>query len=254
MQWNKVITEIFGERTKLVFPRFFMSKKNQVTLLIMEKDGKELNIISKFFVWGNAETEWNILTKAYQAGLDVPKPIRIYNNIIFMEYIPGTTLMMLHDKHEEKLPVELLAEWLAKFHKTFSNGDKTLLKGDGMFPNFIFQKESHRLFGVDFEESVEGREIVDVADMMTSLLMSGDSFSAESRKETGKFLYIYLKNHPVEFDREELLHLLLGDMEKRILYVPQMKKKIEGYMEIVKSTGTEFVEKLITETASLSSG
>lgn len=247
MQWNNIITDIFGEGTKLVFPRFFMSKKNQVTLLIMEKEGKELNIISKFFVWGNAATEWDILTKAYNAGLDVPKPIRLYENIIFMEYITGTTLMMLHDNREGRLPVELLAQWLAKFHKTFRNGEKTMLKGDGMFPNFIYQKENHRLIGVDFEESIEGREIVDVADMMTSLLMSGDSFSLESRRETGKFLSVYRENHPVEFDGEELLHLLLRDMERRILYVPQMKEKIEGYMEIVKSAGAGLPEELMAE-------
>lgn len=240
MQWNKIITEIFGEGTKLVFPRFFMSKKNQVTLLIMEKDGKELNVISKFFVWGNAETEWNILTKAYNAGLNVPKPLHLYQNIIFMENIPGTTLLMIHDNREGRLPVELLAAWLAEFHRTFKNGDKTMLKGDGMFPNFIYQRENNRLYGVDFEESVEGREIIDVGDMMTSLLLSGDSFSDESRGEAALFLKIYNENHPVEFEREELGHLILQNMKRRILFVPQMKEKIEGYMEIVKSAGAGF--------------
>ncbi len=250
MQWSKLITDIFGEGTRLVFPRFFMSKKNQVTLLNMEKDGKELNVISKFFVWGNADTEWDILTKAYNAGLDVPKPIRLQENIIFMEYIPGTTLMMLHDNRTDKLPVELLAEWLAKFHKTFKDSDRTLLKGDGMFPNFIYQKEKHKLYGVDFEESTKGREIVDTADMMTSLLMSGNSFSEESRRETGKFLSVYLKNHNVEFDGEELKHLILQSLKRRIMYVPQMKQKIEGYMEIVRSMETSFPEGLTAENSS----
>lgn len=240
MDWNRVIAEVFGEGTKLMFPRFFMSKKNQVTLLIMEKDGKEMNVISKFFVWGSADREWDILTDAFNAGLDVPKPLQLYKNIIFMENIPGTTLMMMQDNRENSFPVDLLAEWLAKFHKTFRNADKTMLKGDGMFPNFIYQKENHRLFGVDFEESTEGREIVDVADMTVSLLMTGKSFSENNRKRADKFQKIYQECNPVKFDREEFSELLIRDMEKRIMYIPQMKIKIEGCIDAVRSGEINF--------------
>ena len=231
MNWDKAVKEVFGKDTRIIFPRYFWSKKNQVTLLIMEKNRMELKVVAKYFVWGEAKTEWEILKKAHQWGLKTPKPLHLYKNIIFMEFLPGLSLKIMSDEGREPLPVDLLAKWLADFHRAFKNGDKTLLKGDGMFPNFLYREDKNELYGVDFEESIMGEEITDVGEMVTSLLLMGDSFSEKNLKRATDFFKTYTDNYPVTFNHNRLLDQVKKELEKRKMFIPHKKEELDKYIQ-----------------------
>jgi len=231
--WNDIVEKVFGKGTTIVFPRFFISKKNQVTLLNMERNGRKFRAVAKFFVWGDAQKEWDILKKSCRAGLNVPEPIDIYENIIFTKFIPGKSLKAISESESSELPVENLARWLADFHRAFKDGEKTLLKGDVMLPNFIYQPESGSLFGVDFEECVVGREIMDVSDILTTLLVTGDSFSGENIERTRRFAWRYRQHHPIPISSGEIRDFIIETLHRRISYMPVRRDEFLKYVDLI---------------------
>lgn len=239
--WKKIIETVFGKGTELIFPRFFYSKKNQVTLLNMRKGEEEISAVAKFFVWGDAAKEWDILVRAYAYELNVPKPIKFQDNIIFMDFIPGNTFQMMVESKADYIPVEVLALWLSNFHRVFKRGEITLIKGDGMLPNFIFHRDRNEVYGIDFEEAREGREIEDIVDIITTILMAGDSFSDKNLHLARKFADAYLKNHPIKLTYDEVMEGVMQDLNRRISFMPHREKDILGYMELIKEKGKDFL-------------
>lgn len=230
--WIELVEKEFGPGTKIIFPRYFYSKKNQVTLLDMKKGGVRFQALAKYFVWGDPTQEWEVLQQAHRAGLNTPKPININGNVIFMEFIPGRSLKSIADSGEN-IPAEMLGQWYGKFHRAFKKEDSTILKGDGMLPNFIIHKDTKELYGVDFEESSRGREITEIADFTTTLLSYGDSFSKDNLSRAGNFIKAYLKVNPVLLPPQEIKDLIRQNLARRISFMPELEKEILSQMDFV---------------------
>jgi len=273
--WKKIIEYAFGENTEIVFPRFFVSKKNQVTLFHLRKQDGDFNVIAKYYVWGNGMKEMQILQKAYKSELNVPEPLKLIRvmsspdepdiiisevddfdshsearesrsfpgDILFTEHIPGMTFRILKDK-KENLPVDKLAMWIADFHNLFKIPGKqgTMLKGDVMLPNFILQDKTGEVFGIDFEEAEWGNEIVDVSDILTTLLLMEPPFSDESLNVARTFMQKYLSRNPIEIDTHELKGLIIHNLERRILYTPARKSMLTGLITRMSEGGCRKAE------------
>jgi tRNA A-37 threonylcarbamoyl transferase component Bud32 len=236
-KWKKLIHEVFGENVKLIFPRFFDSKKNQVTLLQMEHGGKPLNIVAKYFVWGDIDREWETLTRAHSLGLRVPRPISRLEGISFMEFIPGKTLKAIADRETSCINPLILGSWLGEFHGIFKkdNGE-TLLKGDSMLPNFIIHQESGLLYGVDFEESHYGDPVDEAADIYATLLIAGTPREKPSFERARGFLEAYLDKNPLSIDGEVFREMLVKHIDKRKRFIPYREDEFDEYIRQVKST------------------
>jgi tRNA A-37 threonylcarbamoyl transferase component Bud32 len=236
-RWKKIIHEAFGEDTSLVFPRFFDSKKNQVTLLQMQQGDKILNIVGKYFVWGDIDREWETLIRAYSIGLCVPRPIKRIENISFMEFIPGKTLKVIAEKEPEKLNPEAIGSWLGKFHGTFKkNNGETLLKGDNMLPNFIIHQETGVLFGVDFEESRYGDPTEEISDIYATLLITDIPQQGLSLINAKNFLDAYFRENQVGIDNKTFKDMIIKHIDKRKKYMPYRYDEFEDYIKLVKES------------------
>lgn len=160
--WERLVEEVFGPGTRIVFPRFFESKKNQVTLLTLVREAEPFQVLAKRYVWGEASREHEVLVRAHGAGLAVPRPLALHGEVGFQEVVPGTRL---------RGPVSLgraraLGRWLAAFHRELG-----LVRGDCVLPNFLVTPDG-ALVGLDFEESGPGDPLEDVAGLGVSLLLA----------------------------------------------------------------------------------
>jgi tRNA A-37 threonylcarbamoyl transferase component Bud32 len=236
-RWNDIICDVFGKDTKLIFPRFFYSKKNQVTLLNLEREGREFRTVAKFFVWGSMEKEKNILEKAMSAGLKTPVITAVYENIIFMEYIPGITAKTI-TASGGAFPVRGIALWLSAFHKTFKNEKGTILKGDAMPPNFILHRDTGEIYGIDFEESNLGEEIEDISDIFATIMMLGRD--EERVGQVKDFLKHYLDGNPININFLSLKKLTVGAFERRFKYQPEQENRIRECITIIENAGKDF--------------
>jgi tRNA A-37 threonylcarbamoyl transferase component Bud32 len=234
-KWKKIIHEVFGNETKLVFPRYFDSKKNQVTLLQMQLKDEAINVVAKYFVWGDIDKEWDTLRRAYSLGLNVPCPLHRHENISFMNFIPGKTLKVIAEKEPEKINPKIIGNWLGKFHRAFmKNNGETLLKGDNMLPNFIVHLDKEMLFGVDFEESHYGNPIDEISDIYATLLItsiSGQKLNIEAAEE---FFDAYTLENHVNIDKQKFQELIISHIDKRKKYMPYRYDEFEHYISQVK--------------------
>jgi tRNA A-37 threonylcarbamoyl transferase component Bud32 len=199
--------------------RNLKSKKNTVAYVIL--NGKPR--ILKWFVPGlkkNMKTEFGIL-KEGASKINIPT---VYekdeeNNVLIMSYIIGKNLCdMVNDedvstKEKQKL-LMLLAEWFIDFHKLYKKDDKHTLHGDANLRNFIF---SDRLWGVDFEESREGKPIEDIARMCASILTTDPFFTREKKCLTKFFIDTYGKYSPSSIINiyDEISYALLEKIQWR---------------------------------------
>ncbi len=233
-RWAAIVKNVFGEDTHIVFPRFFNSKKNQVTLLEMDKGGVPFRAVAKYCVWGDSHWEWEILNMMYRAGIKVPRPISKYENIIFTEYIAGDNFHSLINMNQS-VDVKSLGRWFALLHKSFQRKDgKTLIKGDGMLPNFIIHEDTGEIYGVDFEESLWAEPERDLADVTATLILA-------TQEKEGKmdmafsFLEGYRGEHPIPLQNEYLKEEILANLKKRIRFSPHRRDEIEKWISKIKS-------------------
>ena len=148
---------------------FFMSKKNQVTKLILKNGYEIFSIICKYFVWGDCEIEHEIIEKCAAKNIKVPKIIKKTDNMLIMEYLKGRaigSIDIFQKTINEKL-LQNIASWLYNFHKSFLNGTKTIIKGDMRLHNFILY--GNDIYGIDFEESRLNDFSEDVIEMSATL-------------------------------------------------------------------------------------
>jgi tRNA A-37 threonylcarbamoyl transferase component Bud32 len=234
-KWNKIVKKAFGESTEIIFPRFFESKKNQVTLLELTNGEKNFNVIAKYFVWGDPEKEWNALTKAYNLGIKVPKPIMRLGEINFIEFIPGKTLKNIVEKDLSNFEPSVLGSWFGKFHKAFTlEGGMTTLRGDAMLPNFIIHKDSGQLYGVDFEESEQEKPDKEIADIIATLLIIGTPNNPIDFKRPGIFIKSYQKENPTQINPDSIFENLITQLQRRIRFMPYRKEEFESYIETLR--------------------
>lgn len=211
---------------KIIYPKteisekvFFHSKKNQVTKLILKNDSGFFSIICKYFVWGSAEKEESILQECLKKEIAVPKVIKRYKNILFLESLQGSAINSKNLFNElnainESL-LKNLALWLYKFHQSFKENNTTLIKSDMRLHNFILSGDS--IFGIDFEESYRGDYKQDVAEMSATLCeMEIERYNAFSVKSSEIFAekYFELSGEKIDNFREFIVNCL----EKRRAY------------------------------------
>jgi hypothetical protein len=242
--WNSLVQRAFGAGARILFPRFFPSKKNQVTLLEMEQDGRKFEAMAKFFVWGNPDVEWEALSRAREAGVLVPGLIRMLDNVIFLEFVPGKTLSSIADDDPDSFDTGALARWLGKFHKALEMEDGlTILKGDVMLPNFIKNESDGEIYGLDFEESTAGRPICEAACLAATVISSGKLYQSPGIGRIREFIKAYHRENPINIDPEELKKLIIESLKSRIRFMPHRE---ECFRKIVADIEKERAENLLT--------
>jgi hypothetical protein len=68
----------------------FLSRKNSVYLV--RRDGERF--ILKVFASDRADHEYRVLQDAYDAGIPVPRPVKLMGRSILMQYIEGRTIII----------------------------------------------------------------------------------------------------------------------------------------------------------------
>lgn len=201
--WNRIVEIAFGCGMKITSKIFFFSKKNQVTLLKLRRSGQILQVVAKYFVWGDLLREKESLLQCSQKGIAVPRIIAEGDRVLFLEYLPGRDLLHLIQQDFEQKIITDLATWLVDFHRAFALGGTTLLKGDLRLHNFVFSRG--RIFGLDFEEARCGKPDLDVADLLASLLDSAKGSDEAKMDLCREFLNVYEKKAGTVFPSIEKL-------------------------------------------------
>lgn len=153
----------------------FSSKKNSVYLAA---SGEKDLVIKLYTLNGERKKlhEYKCLTRARKGGLRVPEPITVLENGIAMEYIAGENLCDALNREPKECYAIELANWYSAWHAAFSQGTGTLLRGDGILKNFIWNGE---LWGIDFEEAHCGEPLADIGKTCASILNTDPMFTVE---------------------------------------------------------------------------
>jgi tRNA A-37 threonylcarbamoyl transferase component Bud32 len=158
------------ERLSLI--KKFPSKKNSVYLA--ERDGKQL--VLKVYDNDRCAYEYGVLKVCRDEGIAVPEPLELKGNALLMEYVEGGLANDYVNTPGMWDVVLDIASWLASFHCTFRYGERSLLKSDVNFKNFIV---GDRLYGLDFELSKLGKPEADVGDAVAYLISTYPMFTGE---------------------------------------------------------------------------
>ena len=118
-RWNKIVRKVFGSEARIIFARFFESKKNQVTLLRLDFNGEVREVVAKYFVWGDCRLEWDVLNRAARAGLPVPEPLGIDEPVIFTGVVPGCSGKVICSRDPAALDFSAMGRWVGLFHRAF---------------------------------------------------------------------------------------------------------------------------------------
>ena len=222
---------------KTVLQQNLTSKKNQVSYVTI--NGKPR--IIKWFVPGlkqNMLIEHETLKKG-SSKLNIPTIYEIdkKNNAIIMNYILGENLCdIINDEKtssdEKKRLILLLAEWFNDFHNFYKKDDIFQIRGDSSLRNFIF---TDRIWGVDFEESREGKPEEDIAGMCSSILTTDPMFTTEKFELCKKFIDKYLKLAPGRIINinDEIAYALL----EKIQWRPDDEELLRDYSKIIREKG-----------------
>lgn len=151
-------------------------------------------IIVKYFMSSEQyrmEIEHFVLVHAAASGIEVPRILGVLGNFLVLEKIKGSTLM---DTINGRVPlaekiniVEKTAAWLAAFHDAFAVNDVVHRRGDANLRNFIVIREG-TITGIDFEEADADDPIIDLHEIMDSILQSDPGiFSATYKEVAWKF-------------------------------------------------------------------
>ncbi|MFO7991391.1 MAG: phosphotransferase [Thermoplasmata archaeon] len=155
----------------------YASKKNNVFKIEYGGNRYVVKRFSDEFKEG-MEREKEVLTRCMESGVHVPRIIEYRHGSLVMEYIPGDDCKNSFLDRGVDGKKELLAKvagWLFDFHKAFEFKGR---RGDSILANFILSRRD--IYGIDFEESVEGDYLRDIGDLCTSVLRLKPAFT-ESR-------------------------------------------------------------------------
>jgi tRNA A-37 threonylcarbamoyl transferase component Bud32 len=236
---KNLIENVEKYRTVLVQKRF-ASKKNTVAYVVY---GGQPRIL-KWFVPGlkqNMQNEFSILKKG-ASTLSIPSPFEMdtENHVLVMSYIIGHNVCdVINDPQtafdEKEMVVNLLAEWLVRFHAFFRTDESFLIRGDATLRNFIQNKD--RVWGVDFEESRVGKPSEDIATLCGSLLSTDPMFTDEKFKLCQQFLDTYRKTAPwiIEQMNAEISYALL----ERIQWRPNDEDVLRKYATKIRQKGLQ---------------
>jgi len=182
--------------------KVFFSRKNTASLV--NADGKRL--VLKKFDMGDPDVEWKILSDGHAKGIKVPRPILKEGRQILMEYLDGQPLANRESLEREECSG--LAKWLHDFHNAFPG----MIRGDAMLRNFIETKEG--IYGIDFEESVPGDPLEDVARLCASVLTEDPVFTRQKISSVKHIIadYGHLSGSNINVDCVDLIMKCLFDI------------------------------------------
>jgi len=170
------------------------SKKNTVAYVVLKGQPRVL----KWFVPGlkqNMETEYTILKRGC-SHLSIPSPFEkdTENNVLILSYFQGENVCDLLNNVQtpgvmKEQVVDVLADWFVLFHTFFKTDERFRIRGDATLRNFIYQKG--HIWGVDFEESRNGKPGEDLGTLCASLLSTDPMFTQEKVTLCRRFLDHY---------------------------------------------------------------
>jgi len=157
----------------------FRSRKNSVALVNIEGQPRIIKYYSPEFI-DRLDNEYSILKDAIELGVQVPEVYKKSDCAIIMKYIPGKALADTLNSSEYSLDdkryqVELLANWFVKFHTSFREADRSLLRSDCTLRNFVF--DNCIVWGLDFEEAEWGDPTRDLGAVCSSILDTDPMFT-----------------------------------------------------------------------------
>lgn len=184
----------------------FDSKKNNVYLVTTKDQVNTNEYVVKVFTGefkNNAKTEFAKIKQLSNLGIPVPRLLEYSDVILLLEYIPGNTVLQTIDKMmsdrtcftDDEVEIELkrifklLAHWFTNLHfKTWQplpeskEGHNDLpgysvLKGDCVLKNFIYNPSIPMIYGVDFEESYLGSPVLELGAVCAAILTIKPMFS-----------------------------------------------------------------------------
>ncbi len=177
----------------------FSSKKNHVYLV--KRD--DTRLVLKLYDNDRCAYEYGVLKVCRDEGIAVPEPLEMKGHALLMEHVEGG-LANDHVNTPDMWDVVLdIASWLARFHGTFRYGERSLLKSDVNFKNFIV---GDRLYGLDFELSRVGKPEADVGDAIAYLISTYPMFTDEKFELAMAFIGRY----------EEDSGIKLGDVDSSV--------------------------------------
>jgi len=222
---------------KVIIQQKLKSKKNTVAYVTIDNKPRVL----KCFVpglKGQMLNEYLILKKG-SSKLNIPFPYEIdkENNVLTLSYINGENLCdLINDQKilydEKQRLIILLANWFNDFHNFYKEDNKFKIRGDSSLRNFIF---TDRIWGVDLEESREGKPEEDVADMCSSILTTDPMFTKEKFNLCKIFIDEYINLSPGRIIKinDEIAYSLL----KKIQWRPKDEDILRKYSKKIKSKG-----------------
>lgn len=150
----------------------FRSRKNRVFKVVMGGD----TLVAKVFPpdgGDRARSEYAILQACVERHVRVPRPVKLEDRILVMEYVAGRTAAEAIDfpgSDAERILLDVV-DWLSGFHAANSYG---ACRGDCVLRNFLMTSEG--VVGIDFEEAYEGNPADDLGEVIASYLSMRPQF------------------------------------------------------------------------------
>jgi tRNA A-37 threonylcarbamoyl transferase component Bud32 len=227
---------------KAIIQKRFPSKKNTVAYVLLNGQPRVL----KWFVPGlkqNMEKEHTILKKGV-SSLSIPSPFEIdfENNVIVISYIPGENICdylndsQKNDEDKEQC-IQRLAEWFIQFHTFFKTDQGFQIRGDATLRNFIQYKGS--IWGVDFEESRNGKPSEDLATFCSSLLTTDPMFTEQKFRLCQVFLTTY--RNSTRWILENLHADIAYALLERIQWRPNDEELLRRYATTIRNKGLQVI-------------
>ena len=231
MNNDSPISHLFPHENATVL-LIFSSKKNTVALINLHEKHQIIKLFSNQRIsW--METEIDMLSSIPET-IPVPRLLDINKEkqYLLMEYVPGENLCdILNDTtisfDKKNKWMKQLAQWMIAFHSTMKTSKGYIIKGDMHIRNFICSKK--QIYGVDFEESTQGNPLVDIAEIIVSLLTTNPLFTDEKIKLCTSFFTCLQQHYSIEKDRFD--QIFQDTMEKTINRRTNSKQLSERYYQ-----------------------
>lgn len=184
---------VLGYQVRIKEYERMFSKRNQIYLvklignffpgILVLKKGDVLSI----------RQEARILYSLRQKGIKVPKVYLVAGEFLLLEYIEGKNCCDLINDFQQTTNVCLvlqgLAAWLVGLHNLNTTEGKCLLKGDCNLRNFLWNGEE--VYGIDFEEEIQGCPWDDVGEVCSFILNTQPAFTPTKFYLMQRFLEYY---------------------------------------------------------------
>lgn len=222
---------------KAILQQTLKSKKNTVAYVTLKNKPRVL----KWYVPGfksRMKNEYSVLKKG-SSKLNIPSVYEMdeKNNVIVMNYIIGENLCDIINndetsKSEKKRLVKLLAQWFYDFHNFLKKDEDFYIHGDPSLRNFIF---TDKIWGVDFEETRQGKVVEDIVGICASILTTDPMFTSEKFDLCNIFISSYIDLAPGRITRinNELSYALL----QKIQWRPDDEALLRKYSKRIREKG-----------------